>query len=145
MSSIKNFICISGMSGSGKTTEAIKISEMLGYRLIRPGELARSEWPNRKWGTRLAPEVRMRFLIKEAIKKCGEDTIILDGFPRNIGQLRWLHDTFYCKIEFTDIKTGLFESLKRFLQRRRENDTIRKFLSDAIRYYSLKFYLWISK
>ena len=139
------FIMITGLAGSGKTTHAEKLAAVTALPLIKPGTLARERWKDKKWGLYLAPEQEMRKMVMREIDKHQGD-IILDGFPRNISQYEWLQRVYpYTSIQIIDIKPGFFTALGRFITRDRKNDTFLKFFTDAYRYYSLKFFIWISK
>ncbi len=74
-------ITISGLPGSGKTSLALKLADMLGYKTLFPGQIRRTFAD--KFGVSLLElnkrkeiSIKIDHLVDEAIKKAGDNTII---------------------------------------------------------------------
>uniref|UniRef100_A0A672L900 Adenylate kinase 5 n=1 Tax=Sinocyclocheilus grahami TaxID=75366 RepID=A0A672L900_SINGR len=93
-------ILIIGGPGSGKGTQCLKIAERYGFEYVSVGELLRKKMihnatSNRKWSLiariitngELAPQETTITEIKQKIMKIPEASgIVIDGFPRDVGQ-----------------------------------------------------------
>jgi len=117
----KVFILI-GPPGSGKGTQAKKVSEFLNYSFISTGDVLREEVKKKtKLGNivkkymekgALVPDDLMLKIIKKNLKK--KKGIVLDGFPRTINQAKGLDEilknkslkidkVFYLKVKEEEI------------------------------------------
>ena len=117
----KVFILI-GPPGSGKGTQAKKVSEFLNYSFISTGDVLREEVKKKtKLGNivkkymekgALVPDDLMLKIIKKNLKK--KKGIVLDGFPRTINQAKGLDEilknkslkidkVFYLKVKDEEI------------------------------------------
>jgi adenylate kinase len=89
-------IVLLGPPGSGKGTQTSRLRDDLGLVALVTGDLLRSACAN---GTalgheasgymgrgELVPDELIVGMIAEAIAESGEEPIVLDGFPRNVGQ-----------------------------------------------------------
>jgi len=111
-----------GPPGSGKGTQAKKISEFLNYSFISTGDILREEVKKKtKLGNmakkymekgKLVPDDLMLKIIKKNLKK--KKGVILDGFPRTINQAKGLDEilknkslkidnVFYLKVKDEEI------------------------------------------
>jgi len=111
-----------GPPGSGKGTQAKKISEFLNYSFISTGDILREEVKKKtKLGNmakkymekgELVPDDLMLKIIKKNLKK--KKGVILDGFPRTINQAKGLDEilknkslkidsVFYLKVKDEEI------------------------------------------
>lgn len=93
-------ILVIGGPGSGKGTQCMKIAERYGFQYVSVGELLRKKMihnatSNRKWSLiakiitngELAPQETTITEIKQKIMKIPDaNGIVIDGFPRDIGQ-----------------------------------------------------------
>ncbi|TWW73569.1 Adenylate kinase isoenzyme 5 [Takifugu flavidus] len=93
-------ILVIGGPGSGKGTQCMKIAERYGFHYVSVGELLRKKMihnatSNRKWSLiakiitngELAPQETTITEIKQKIMKIPDTNgIVIDGFPRDIGQ-----------------------------------------------------------
>jgi adenylate kinase len=92
-----------GPPGSGKGTQAQRLSENLGFRQLATGDLLRGA---RAAGTELGqraaeymdrgdlvPDDVIVAMVREAIERAGDEPIVLDGFPRSVPQAEALADT----------------------------------------------------
>ena len=95
-------IVLLGPPGSGKGTQTARLRDELGLVALVTGDLLRAARAN---GTELGleaaaymgrgelvPDDLIVGLIREAIGGSGDDAIVLDGFPRTIGQADALGD-----------------------------------------------------
>ena len=124
-------IILLGISGSGKGTQAALLAKHMGIETISIGELLRAHRDEDEIKNRLAAGVLVDDgvifpMLENEIKKIGND-FILDGFPRNMEQAKWL---------VSKIKAGNFNlrailhielpnmvAMERLLARKREDDT----------------------
>lgn len=130
------YLVIYGPEGSGKGTQAKLLSEELGIKVITSGDLVRKK--ARENGSELGKACREALrkakyvddknmfklwssvLRQKSIKK----GFILDGFPRNVSQARFLKDKLNSqnikldRVIYIDISQN--ESIKRLLKRRRK-------------------------
>jgi len=96
METSKNkIIILMGGQGAGKGTHAKNLVTQKGFKYIEVGAILRglpSESPIKQIMARgeLVPNSELFDIIKTAIEKCGKSDIILDGFPRNVEQAKWL-------------------------------------------------------
>ena len=96
MEKTKNkIIVLMGGQGAGKGTHAKNLVAQKGFKYIEVGAILRSlppESPMKQIMARgeLVPDSELFKIISNAIEKCGQSDIILDGFPRNIEQAKWL-------------------------------------------------------
>ena len=101
----RTFLIFFGPPASGKGTQADKLGEKLNLPVISPGELLRHE---KDCGTkigeqagkiidkgRMVPDKIIEEIIdKRLAKKDARRGFILDGYPRTIGQLKFLNKRF---------------------------------------------------
>ena len=88
-------IVLMGGQGVGKGTHARRLIEQNGYKYVEAGAILRSlpsESPVSKIMARgeLVPDEELFKIIGNAIQKVGNSDMIVDGFPRTIGQAQWL-------------------------------------------------------
>lgn len=90
-------ILIMGLPGAGKSVQSELIQERLGFHWLSTGKLFReTEDPEIKAimtsGALVSDEQTSR-MVGDKLKQIGYDsTFLLDGFPRNEVQARWLYD-----------------------------------------------------
>jgi adenylate kinase len=85
-----------GPPGSGKGTQATRLSDDLGYRHLATGDLLREA---RAAGTELGqrageymdrgdlvPDDVIVAMVRDAIARAGGEPVVLDGFPRSVAQ-----------------------------------------------------------
>jgi adenylate kinase len=95
-------ITLLGPPGSGKGTQAARLSEDLGFRQLATGDLLRAA---RAQGTdlgrrageymdsgELVPDDLIVAMVREAIAGAGDCPVLLDGFPRTVAQAGALDD-----------------------------------------------------
>ena len=98
----KNLFLLIGAPGSGKTTDASIIAKEQGFAHYSTGDLLRDE---AKSGSKLGQEIQSRIdagllvpleivieTIYEAIKNSPKSTVIIDGYPRSVEQMRALDE-----------------------------------------------------
>lgn len=96
MEKAKNkIIVLMGGQGAGKGTHAKNLVAQKGFKYIEVGAILRSlppESPTKQIMARgeLVPDSELFPVISKAIEACGKSDIILDGFPRNVEQAKWL-------------------------------------------------------
>lgn len=88
-------IVLMGGQGAGKGTHAKNLVEQKGFKYIETGAILRGlppESPAKQIMVRgeLVPDTELFKIIDNAIKSCGNADMILDGFPRNVEQAKWL-------------------------------------------------------
>jgi adenylate kinase len=93
---MESTIALLGPPGSGKGTQAARLRDELGYAPLATGDLLReareagtdlgrraSEYMDRG---ELVPDDLILAMVREAIEDLGDRPILLDGFPRTVGQ-----------------------------------------------------------
>ncbi|MCR5194454.1 MAG: nucleoside monophosphate kinase [Alphaproteobacteria bacterium] len=88
-------IVLMGGQGVGKGTHARRLISQNGYKYVEAGAILRSlpsESPVAQIMARgeLVPDEELFKIIGAAIQKVGNVDMIVDGFPRTIGQAQWL-------------------------------------------------------
>ena len=88
-------IVLMGGQGVGKGTHARRLIEDNGYKYVEAGAILRNlppESPVAQIMARgeLVPDKELFTIIGSAIQKVGNTDMIVDGFPRTIGQAQWL-------------------------------------------------------
>ncbi len=110
-------IILIGIQGSGKGTQAKLLNEKYGWKHITTGNLFRSNIEAvTELGKKakefidkgeLVPDKYVFLIVKDALEKA-VDGFILDGFPRNMEQVRFLKENFDIQrivlLELPDIK-----------------------------------------
>jgi len=124
-------ILVMGPQGSGKSTQAKLLAEKFGYPHIEMGELLRSAAADKSEGAgkirdclekgELLPLEDTAMILKNRLSKpdC-QNGFILDGYPRNIEQVKYFLPNFD-KVFYLDLSDE--EALKRLLKRSRDDDT----------------------
>ena len=124
-------ILLIGFPGSGKTTQALKISKDLNICIVKTGEMLRvlsaqdiPQAPKLREVMDKGELVDNQFtaeIIKEKLK--GEDCklgFVMDGYPRDVNQLNFFDPKFDL---VTHLKISKKEAKKRLLKRGRSDDT----------------------
>ena len=89
-------IIIMGIAGAGKGTQGHLLADR-GYTLISTGELFREamasgKYPELLQGRLVSDEETIQILNDTIAKLHPDEEFILDGFPRNVAQTRWVLD-----------------------------------------------------
>lgn len=124
---------IMGIQGSGKSTLSQSLQKKLGFVHISTGDLLRTHIKDEtKFGNmykaayargEMAPDEMLYGIIYHALSGyLSDETIILDGFPRNMKQVKWLESN-YNVIGCVFIKIPIPIATKRLLSRKRDDDT----------------------
>lgn len=89
-------IVLLGPPGSGKGTQAVRLHDSRGFVLLATGDLIREERANgTELGRRvetyvesghLVPDEVVVDIVREALRRIGDEPVLLDGFPRNVAQ-----------------------------------------------------------
>lgn len=88
-------ILVFGVAGSGKSTQSQLLVNKTGRIWISMGQLFRDKMADEmaeyiKTGKLVSDEVTMKLLEQELKEQLPNNKIILDGFPRRVGQAQWL-------------------------------------------------------
>lgn len=88
-------IIIMGMPGAGKTVQSQKVQDELGFHWLSTGEMLREtkdeEVLKVQASGALVDDQMVIRIVRQKLKDEGYDkTFLLDGFPRNIKQAKWL-------------------------------------------------------
>ncbi len=122
-------ILLAGPQGSGKTTQAIKLSQRLGLEIIKAGDMVRQyiaghsekalEWREIVNSGGAIDNQVMADLLKAAFEKY-PDNVVVDGYPRTLDQLE-LFDPHFDLVVYLHIPDEL--GIERLLERGRSDDT----------------------
>ena len=120
-------IVLFGLAGSGKGTQGKALSELFGWRTLSVGQVIRDtgKYANTVNHGNLIPDDDVIALMNAQIEKIEAEgfNIILDGYPRDEYQAKWIMDNMAEKIEGAIIlevpKEELYERLS---LRGREDD-----------------------
>lgn len=90
-------ILLMGIAGSGKGTQGQLLAEKLGYRLLSMGDVVRqhasAEQRRRMLAGQLLSDEEVIALLQQTLTELTDGVeVILDGFPRTVGQAQWLLD-----------------------------------------------------
>lgn len=124
-------VLIAGLPGSGKTTQAKKIADDLGFNLILMGEELRNlatkgdELGNKikeiMHTGELVDDETVAEVIKQALKRAGgSNNIVMEGYPRSENQIT-VFDPGFDKVFYLNLSED--EQLKRIADRGRSDDT----------------------
>lgn len=91
-------IVIFGPAGAGKSMQGQMLAARRGWRWLSAGQLLRDtkdpQLTEIMHAGDLAPHAIVVRIMGEAIKRAGDiDKVILDGFPRELDQAKWLLDS----------------------------------------------------
>ncbi len=122
-------ILLIGPQGSGKSTQADLLAEYLNLPKISTGDIFRklSKEDSEEAGRvkeilgqgKLVDDETTAEIVKKRVQK--ENSFIMDGYPRNINQLK-LFDPGFNKVIY--LKVSNEEVVKRLMNRGREDDTV---------------------
>lgn len=129
-------ILLYGAAGSGKSTQAEILAEKYGWKHVSPGELLRKEAETDEAlreildSGRMVSGERVNDLIFESVDPVGGGHIIVDGYPREVGEAKDLIERYSASMIAAIVILDLSEeeSIKRLKLRGRTDDT-----DDAIR------------
>lgn len=84
-----------GIAGSGKGTQGKLLADARGYRIISTGELLRSYGSDKQHARMLNGEILSDDEVTELLDTAlshleDQNKTILDGYPRTVGQSKWL-------------------------------------------------------
>ena len=120
-------IILFGLAGSGKGTQGKALSELFGWRWLSVGEAIRQAGVYEdivKSGGLIPDEEVIKLMDKQIEKAEGEGfDVILDGYPRDIDQAKYIMDTMADKIDGAIVLEVPKEELyKRLALRGRDDD-----------------------
>lgn len=96
-------IILFGLAGSGKGTQGKALSEIFGWRWLSVGEAIRQTGAYKEYTDRgeLVPDEKVIELMDKQIQKAESEgfDVILDGYPRDETQAKYLADHMSDKIE----------------------------------------------
>jgi len=124
---------VMGIQGSGKSTLSIEFQKRFGFVHVSTGDLLRDHIKNETTFGKIyksayekgemAPDKVLYGIIQDALfGYLGDDVIILDGFPRNMTQVKWL-ESKYNVIDCILITLPIAVATGRLLNRGRVDDT----------------------
>ena len=120
-------IVLMGGQGAGKGTHARRLIDEKGYKYVEAGAILRglpTTSPVAQIMARgeLVPDEDLFKIIGDAIQKVGASDMIVDGFPRTIGQAQWLVKQYSAKYDIHVLYLNLPEEimLQRIQNRIRE-------------------------
>jgi len=130
---IMKITLVMGIQGSGKSTLSIEFQKRFGFVHVSTGDLLRDHIKNETTFGKIyksayekgemAPDKVLYGIIQDALfGYLGDDVIILDGFPRNMTQVKWLeskHNVIDCIL----ITLPIAVATGRLLNRGRVDDT----------------------
>ena len=127
-----SLILLMGATGAGKSAQSDLLESELGWMHISSGRLLRQSPRYSKLleTGQLAPSSAVQSLVGQALAGIDpSDTVILDGFPRTVEDIRWL-DAYIAETGLILGAVVLLEvdrvvSLRRLSGRRRSDDTAR--------------------
>lgn len=116
-----------GPVGAGKSTQAELLVDRLGYNWISTGKMFReTKDPEMiaylKTG-KLVSDEQTEKLVETTFTDLDLGNVILDGFPRNVDQAKWLFEQNYPIELGIVIELGVDEAIARMQQRGRDDDT----------------------
>lgn len=90
-------IILVGVAGSGKSTQSKMLSKSENLQQLSIGELLRSKITGKQRQEMLEGKIldddEVIGFLKQALQEYGDNPeLILDGFPRSVGQAKWLTD-----------------------------------------------------
>lgn len=124
-------IVILGIAGSGKSTQAEMLAKTAGYRWLSVGELLRSKVDKKHQedllsGKLLDEQYVTELVASDIYKPSDYSGVVLDGFPRSLGQAEWLFNQVrQNKIELeavVHLYLSEYQAKKRLLSRGRLDD-----------------------
>ena len=96
-------IILFGLAGSGKGTQGKALSELFGWRTFSVGQVIRDtgQYANIIDHGNLIPDDDVIRLMSEQIEKAENEgfDVILDGYPRNEYQAKWIMENMAEKID----------------------------------------------
>ncbi len=123
-----SMIILMGLAGSGKSTQGQILAREMGREWLSAGEVLRREGRFREIldrGELVDNDLVIRIMAEEMARIIrGGKNIILDGFPRDIEQAKWMAENIATEIEgVLQIEVPKQELVRRIQLRGREDDT----------------------
>ena len=120
-------IILFGLAGSGKGTQGKALSEIFGWRWLSVGDVIRAtgEYKDLTNTGKLIPDEDVIRLMDKEIKKNEEEgfEVILDGYPRSVGQAKYIADNMADQIDGAIIlEVPKEELIERLALRGRDDD-----------------------
>ena len=109
-------IVVMGGQGVGKGTHARRLIDENGYKYVEAGAILRElppESPVAQIMARgeLVPDDKLFVIIGDAINQVNNADMIVDGFPRTIGQAKWLVQQYSSKYDIHIIYLNVPEKI----------------------------------
>ncbi|MDO4870908.1 MAG: nucleoside monophosphate kinase [Candidatus Saccharibacteria bacterium] len=126
-----------GLAGSGKSVQSSMLSEVIGWRHISAGALLRSQNSQQLQSDMMSGKLvnyqvtnqLMRQVLDEA-----QDKLIVDGYPRQIEQARWLIDE-HRKIDVCFVLDVTVEIIKARLALRGRKDDQETIIDERVKVF----------
>ena len=112
----RKMIVLMGGQGVGKGTHARRLIDENGYKYVEAGAILRElppESPVAQIMARgeLVPDDKLFVIIGDAINQVNNADMIVDGFPRTIGQAKWLVQQYSSKYDIHIIYLNVPEKI----------------------------------
>ena len=112
----RKMIVLMGGQGVGKRTHARRLIDENGYKYVEAGAILRElppESPVAQIMARgeLVPDDKLFVIIGDAINQVNNADMIVDGFPRTIGQAKWLVQQYSSKYDIHIIYLNVPEKI----------------------------------
>ena len=120
-------IILFGLAGSGKGTQGRALAEIFGWRWLSVGEAIRqtNEYDDIINQGNMIPDADVIKLMSKQISKAEDEgfDVILDGYPRDAVQTKWILENMSCKLDGAIIlEVPKEELLERLALRGRDDD-----------------------
>jgi adenylate kinase len=138
-------IILFGPAGAGKSVQGQILAARKGWRWLSAGQMLRdsrdAELAQIMSEGKLVPRERTNAIVGEAIDRAaGIDKIILDGFPRDLGQAEWLTESSSRSVSMVVVLEVPRDELLRRLELRGRVDDTPESIDERLNIYRKEMY-----
>lgn len=132
-------IILFGAAGSGKSTQGREIAEVYGWKWLSVGEVLRNsgQFQDTLKNGELVDDKKVIEMMEKEMNKADENgmNVVLDGYPRDVEQAKWMVKTMPEKIEAAIVLRVPKEELLKRIEIRGRSDDVAEVIERRIKIF----------